>query len=74
MGSWRNFGGERKEEFGKILTPDELQEKLSGMNSVEGNPITTRIRASVKIRSWQGVTDENIYDDALQEVLEDKEN
>ena len=63
-----------KKEEELLQLKDELQEKLSGMNSVEGNPITTRIRASVKIRSWQGVTDENIYDDALQEVLEDKEN
>ena len=59
----------------EILTlKNELQEKLSGMNSVEGNPITTRIIASVKVRSVAGVTDENIYDGILREVLEEKED
>jgi diguanylate cyclase (GGDEF)-like protein len=53
---------------------ENLQEKLNGMNSVEGNPITTRINAAVKVRTWDGVTDENIYDGTLREVLEEKED
>ena len=61
-----------EEEIMKLK--DELREKLHGVNSVEGNPITTRINASVRVRSWKGITDENIYEDALREVMEEKEN
>ncbi|MCR5458556.1 MAG: EAL domain-containing protein [Acetatifactor sp.] len=61
------------EDAEAVRLKDELQGKLSGMNSVEGNPITMRINSAMNIRTWEGVTDENIYDSALREVLEEKD-
>ena len=48
-----------------------IREGLEGINEVEGNPVTMRIRMSVKVRTHDRVTDENIYDSALQEITEE---
>ena len=50
---------------------EQIQKRLSGINSVKGNSVTMRIRISYKVRTWEGVTDENIYESALREVLGD---
>ncbi|MBP5281235.1 MAG: EAL domain-containing protein [Lachnospiraceae bacterium] len=50
---------------------EEIKEKLEGINSVDGNAITMRIRTSVKVRTDEGITDENIYTKALIEVLDE---
>ena len=51
---------------------EKIEKKLNGLNQVKGNPITMRIRMSVKIRSWLGITDENIYAGALNEVQKEE--
>ena len=48
-----------------------IRESLEGINEVEGNPVTMRIRMAVKVRTQDRVTDENIYDSALQEITEE---
>lgn len=49
----------------------QLKKRLNGITSVNGNPVTMRIRISYRIRSQEGMTDENIYYSALNEVLDD---
>ena len=48
---------------------DQIARKLGGINAVKGNAITTRIRVVAKVRSQEGITDENIYEQALKEVM-----
>ena len=50
---------------------NEVKERLDSLNYVEGNAVTTRIRTSMKVRSDEGINDENIYTSALSEVLDD---
>ena len=50
----------------------QIKKSLNSLNTVEGNSITVRARTAVKIRSWAGITDENIYDTALKEVMADE--
>ena len=49
---------------------ERIREKLEAINEVEGNPVTMRIRMSVKIRTEDRITDENMYEMALQEITE----
>ncbi|MCR5324795.1 MAG: EAL domain-containing protein [Lachnospiraceae bacterium] len=46
-----------------------LENSINGINEVDGNSVTMRIRASAKIRSEENVADEHFYELALTEVL-----
>ena len=59
----------RKEEDFYALA-DRIKESLESLKEVEGNPITMRIRMSVKLRTDDRITDENIYDVAIREITE----
>jgi len=48
-----------------------IRESLETINEVDGNPVTMRIRMAVRVRNQDRVTDENIYDSALQEITEE---
>lgn len=50
---------------------EQIRTRLEGLNEVEGNSITMRIRMSVKLRTQDRVTDENMYDMALREITEE---
>ena len=63
-------------EFKHDKTYEELEElakklenRLAGVNQVDGNPVTLRIRTAIQFRADEGVTDENIYERGLQEIL-----
>ena len=58
-----------KEEGEAGERAEQIREKLEGINSVEGNPVTMRILTAVRLRSMEGSTDENMYELALKEVL-----
>ena len=47
----------------------KLENRLAGVNQVDGNPVTLRIRTAIQFRADEGVTDENIYERGLQEIL-----
>ena len=49
-----------------------VRECLGTVKSVNGNPITMRIQTAFRIRSGEGITDENMYDDALLELMKEK--
>lgn len=48
---------------------DEIARKLNGINSVKGNAITMRTRTEVTFRTQEGITDENIFDVAMKEIM-----
>lgn len=50
---------------------DEIKRRLNGINAVDGNPVTVRIESAVKLRSDKDIVDENIYEEALKDILED---
>ena len=45
-----------------------LEERLDGINLVDGNSVTLRIRLADTYRTDDGVTDENIYERTLQKI------
>lgn len=49
-----------------------LYEATSAIKSVQGNAVTMRIRVATRVRSTEGVTDENMYYGAIAEVMEEK--
>ncbi|MBO5987694.1 MAG: EAL domain-containing protein [Lachnospiraceae bacterium] len=51
---------------------EKLLEEMSKINTADGNPVTMRMRVATRVRSAEGVTDENMYYGAIAEVMEDK--
>jgi GGDEF domain-containing protein len=51
---------------------EKLLEEMSKINTVDGNPVTMRMRVATRVRSAEGVTDENMYYGAIAEVMEEK--
>ena len=47
----------------------QIREKLQGITEVDGNSITLRMKYAVKVRSDDEMTDENIYERALREII-----
>lgn len=58
----------REKEFKELA--EKIKDSLTEMKEVNGNPVTMRIRMSVKFRTDARITDENIYDAALREITE----
>ncbi len=50
----------------------KLKEKLEGIKELDGNSITMKIQTRSKLRTEDGITDENIYHAALMDLIEDK--
>lgn len=50
-----------------------LEEALSEINAVQGNPVTMRVITAIRLRSDEGMTDEIIYEQALRDVSEREE-
>ena len=46
----------------------KIEEELNGINEVDGNSITPRMKAAVKLRTDEGITDENMYGEAMKEI------
>ncbi len=51
-----------------IRLAEKLGDALNGMNKVDGNPLTIRMKIAAKMRTEPGITDENIYERALEEL------
>ena len=58
---------DKREELEELAK--KLENRLAGVNQVDGNPVTLRIRTAIQFRADEGVTDENIYERGLQEIL-----
>ncbi len=58
-----------KHDFTELA--EAVRTKAKRINAIDGNPVTIRLECSVKFRSDQNIIDENIYELALEEVLED---
>ena len=48
---------------------DKIEDRLSVLNMVDGNPVTLRIKMACHHRKDKGITDENLYIITLQEVM-----
>ncbi len=46
----------------------KIKTELDGITEVNGNSVTMRVKISMKIRSGQNISDEEIYEKALKEV------
>ncbi|MCR5557470.1 MAG: EAL domain-containing protein [Butyrivibrio sp.] len=55
----------KPEEINTLI--EELRTKLEDIKKIEGNDITVKIRIGCKLRSDEGITDENMYTAVLDE-------
>ena len=46
----------------------ELREKLEEVKKVDGKDFTTRVKIGYKLRNEEGITDENMYSEVLEEL------
>ena len=53
-------------------TAKQLRERLSKINTVDDKPITMRFRIAKRLRTQEGIMDENIYDVVLREITKEK--
>lgn len=56
-----------KHDFTELA--EEIRTKAKRINAIDGNPVTVRLECSVKFRSDHDIIDENIYEEALEEIL-----
>ena len=56
-----------RDEF--LALGEKIKEAVNGINEVDGNSVTIRIKLTVKIRSESRVADEALYETAYKEVV-----
>ncbi len=56
-----------KEELEDLA--ERIESRLDGIKQVDGNPVTLRLRTAIHHRMDDGITDENLYERTLQEIL-----